>query len=183
MTHFLPHKWRLRRTRIKNGKETRSPANHNQSEYELIPGKRPGKHIIDYPDANDTRIEVFFKDFSNAEGPRELADGRGPVISLIVDGFEVIRFDCLGDTGHYHIVFARPDMSIDEDTENRLWFYESSIEDQIERAVFEIGTNISYYLQRNPIRQVREMDLDMATLTRICHEARRTALALAQERL
>lgn len=183
MTHFLSHKWRILRTRAKNGEATKDSPTDNQLEYELIPGKRPGKHVINYPNANDTRIEVFFKDFSNAKGPRALADGRGPVISLIVGGFEVIRFDCLGDTGHYHIVFSRPDTNIGKNTENRLWFYENSIEDQIERAVFEIGTNISYYLQRNPKRQVRETDFDMATLNDICREARRTALALAEEHL
>jgi len=171
MTHWLPPSWRLRRTREAHSDK---PRETEPPDYELIPGKRAGKHVVPCPDADDVWMEVFFKDFSNAKGPAELADGRGPVISLIVRDFEVIRFDCLGETGHYHIVFARPEAT----TTNRIWFYESSVEAQVKRALFEIETNIEYYLQRNPKRQVRSAVLSPDQTSAMCRQAQEIAMAM-----
>lgn len=181
MAHFLRSTWQaLRdRTRGKSGPDGQ-PAKGRRT-YELVPGKRAGKCIINYPHEDDTRLEVFFKDFSNGKGPEALAGGRGAVVSLIVRGFEVIRFDCLGEAGHYHIVFVRPDDGAAAGTPKRLWFYDRSVEAQINRAVFEIRTNIGYYLQRNPKKQVREVQFKPEALDVMCREAHRIALELTDK--
>ena len=107
----------------------------------------------------DVLLEVCWKD---------LAAGRGPAASLFVLGDEVLRFDCFGrDLGHYHAELVQP-----ERAERRLYFPEATVEEQVERALFELTRNLDYYLQRNPRREIRHLAVDRAGLEKACAEAR-----------
>jgi hypothetical protein len=147
--------------------------------YELTPGKnRPQCASVRYDTPADTRIEVFWKSFVGAQGsnwldPR-LVDGIGPVLSFIVAGREVLRFDCLGDSGHYHVALMRPSPEV----ECRLWFRERSQIEQVERSIFELERNLEYYLARNPQPDVRSARVDPQEHRSRCAQARSQALAL-----
>ena len=93
-------------------------------------------------------VEVFWK---------ALPGGTGPAFSFIAYDEEVIRFDCVGPgMGHFHASF----LSKRRTQHNRNYFFESTRETQIQRAVFELQYNIGYYLERHPWRRVREITLD-----------------------
>ena len=72
-------------------------------------------------------------------------------------GEEIIKFDCFGkDRGHFHIALYTPGAS----NISRIFLPEPSIEEQIERAIFEIQRNIEYYMQRNTRRKIRKLRID-----------------------
>ena len=52
-------------------------------------------------------MEVFWKDFRGIRVAEPLEGGVGPVLSVFAHDHEVLRFDCLGERGHFHAVFAR----------------------------------------------------------------------------
>lgn len=104
---------------------------------------------------------------------KQLEIGHGPAASLFVLGDEVLRFDCFGaGRGHYHAELVQPERAT-----GRIYFPERSVEEQIERSLFELTRNLAYYLQRNPRRDVRRFCVDPAALEQACAEARRRMLA------
>lgn len=141
--------------------------------YELNPGPNRGQlSTITYSSPQDTRIEVFWKDFRGLTSvDARLQDGIGPVISVIVVGREVLRFDCLGTSGHYHAVLVRPDPT----AEIRIWFREQDLAEQVERSFFEIERNLDYYLKRNPLAEVRCAKIAADEHRTRCAEAREAA--------
>ncbi len=109
---------------------------------------------------DDVFVDVYWKDV-------EL--GKGPSISVFVLGEEMMKFDCFGkDRGHFHIAFFTPGAS----NVSRMYMPEPTIEDQIERAVFEIRKNINYYLQRNSKRRIRKCVIDAKKLSAVCEKAK-----------
>ena len=116
----------------------------------------------------DVVFEVFWKD-------QPL--GQGPAASVFCHGQERLRFDCFGtEKGHYHVAYWCPPGS----GENRLYFRERTREQQIERTVFEIQTNLDYYLRRIPDTRVRALQIDKNSLRAGCDWLRQQLLNLLQ---
>ncbi|MDP3495764.1 MAG: hypothetical protein Q8R82_21865 [Hyphomonadaceae bacterium] len=142
---------------------------------------RTGKIVIPYRSSPDTSIEVFWKDFRKPKPGRDavLENGVGPVISFILNGRELARFDCLGENGHFHLALMRPDAGV----ENRLWLHERTTLAQVERAIFELRRNVNYYRQRNPVAEVRSGTLDPAEHDICCSQALSAAIGLMESKL
>jgi len=141
---------------------------------------RAGKVVVPYASPQETRIEVFWKDFRKPRPDRDavLENGVGPVISFIFNGRELARFDCLGEKGHFHLALVRPDPG----AEKRIFFHEKSCRDQVERAVFELQKNVNYYRKRNPLPEVRDAILDPVEHDRCCLQAREAAMQLLERK-
>jgi len=113
------------------------------------------KDVIRYPISKESYLEVFWK---------ALEIGRGPAVSLVVHGREVMKFDCFGgERGHFHIYYG-PLAYLKDPSRQRLYFYEKSIDEQIERSIFELRTNIFYYLERHPDAKIRGFKPDTEKL-------------------
>ena len=107
--------------------------------------------------------------------------GPGPGASLYVLGDEVLRLDCFGAEGlggHYHINPRQIELS--SGTSARLFFPAGSHEDHIERAAFELETNLPAVLAMNRDARIRRTSLDDAGLAAAAAELRRVMLALLE---
>ncbi|MGB7248565.1 MAG: hypothetical protein WBC73_06470 [Phormidesmis sp.] len=128
-------KYKLRRVkRVLIGKD-RNASNHNTS------NRVVRRDVVFIPVGQNAELEVYWK-------LTQL--GNGPSIILYVLSQPVIRFDCFGaDAGHAHLYIPVAATK----RESRWWLPETSIEDQIERGLFEISKNTNYWIQRhrNPI--------------------------------
>ena len=119
---------------------------------------RGRNHVARYEVQPGVQIDAYWK---------AIRKWRGPWLSLFVHGDEVLRFDCFGDgDGHYHVGFYAPWTTVD----NKIFFYESTVESQIERTIYALKTNLDYYLQRNPNRKIRNIKIDQARLENICEK-------------
>lgn len=95
--------------------------------------------------------------------------GSGPCVSLYCHGWEVLRFDCFGEEqGHFHITPFTP-WSL---RSRRVEFRERTMEDQIERALFELEHNLEFYLSLNARWKVRRIRVNAQALARGCAQAR-----------
>jgi hypothetical protein len=118
------------------------------------------------------RLDVFWVD-------RTL--GPGPGASLYVLGDEVLRLDCFGAEGlggHYHINPRQVELS--SGVAARLFFPAGSHEDHIERAAFELETNLPAILAMNRDARIRRIEVDEARLTAAAAELRHVMSALLQ---
>jgi hypothetical protein len=71
----------------------------------------------------------------------------GPAACLVVHGFDIMRFDCLDyPLGHYHTAKPYP-YGIRRGLAGEIWLPEKTIEEQVERAIFELSRNSNHYLQ------------------------------------
>ena len=87
-------------------------------------------------------------------------EGTGPAASLYVHHDEVMRLDCLGpDAGHMHVNMIQSARH-PKGAKKRLYFCERTVEEQIERAVFELTTNAPYSLGLNEDPSVQQTFLD-----------------------
>lgn len=117
-------------------------------------------HVVRYEVQPDVHIDVFWK---------ALPKWRGPGLSLFIYGDEVLRFDCFGKgDGHYHVDFYAPWAT----KNNKLFFTEPTVEGQIDRTLYELKTNLNYYLQRNPESKIRNITIDSDKLDNICEKIR-----------
>ncbi|MFC0183177.1 hypothetical protein SAMN04515674_105151 [Pseudarcicella hirudinis] len=104
-------------------------------------------------------LEVFWKTVSI---------GKGPSLSLIVLDDEVLRFDCFGHKeGHFHISLT----TFYDTKKDRMFFFENSVEEQIQRTYFELTNNLDYYLQRNKSKKIRHFKIDKSLLETALKEA------------
>jgi hypothetical protein len=95
--------------------------------------------------------------------------GKGPAVSLYVFGFQILRFDCFGATdGHFHLLLGWPTPA----SEDRIWLPEPNATAQVERAMFELTKNVTYYLQRHNDERVRALQLEPADWSTACTRAR-----------
>jgi hypothetical protein len=106
------------------------------------------------------RVEVYWK---------KLKIGKGPAFSLFMLEEEILRIDCFGKgAAHLHAAFFLPG-----EGENRLWMPESSLEEQIDRACFELRRNYRYYQARIPNPNIRALKIDsqkMESASQRAHE-------------
>ena len=97
-------------------------------------------------------VHVFWK---------QVGAGSGPSCSVFVLGHELMKFDCFGDTdGHYHIALPSRAGS----TCNVLRFDVATVEEQIDRAVFEVANNLVFYCERCVHPSVRKFKIDQSTV-------------------
>jgi len=111
--------------------------------------------------------EVFLKVYWKV-----LSIGKGPALALIVSGDEILRFDCFGeDEGHYHVFggYEYPDR-------DRIYFPEKTVEEQINRSIFELTHNLSCFLQLHRSPHIRNLNIDPITLKQVCEQARQQML-------
>jgi hypothetical protein len=94
--------------------------------------------------------------------------GTGVCMALFCHGYEVLRFDCFGRGGHYHLT----PLTLWPVSRRRLDFRTDTVEGQIEEALFEICQNLDFYLQINPRRCVRSIRVDQEARVRACESAR-----------
>ncbi len=102
-----------------------------------------------------------------------LSIGKGPTISLYAFGFHILKFDCFGATdGHFHLFLGWPSPT----SEDRIWLPEPNATAQVERAMFELRRNVTYYLQRHSDQRVRCLRLQSEAWSTACTRAREKML-------
>jgi hypothetical protein len=142
------------------------------------------KHKLNPPvsSLNTTRHDVcFFQIGSLAQLEvywKSVELGRGPAVILHVLDQYVMRFDCFGEkAGHAHFYMITPE----KHCESRLFLLEKTVEAQIERAMFELSTNLNYWLARHRHPGVRRVRLNPAAVATAIEQARHTMLVLDQK--
>lgn len=130
----------------------------NPEHLDLAPGetRRDVEWIRIQPDVN---LKVYWK---------VLPIGKGPAVSLYVFEFQILRFDCFGATdGHFHLLLGWPSPT----SEDRIWLPEPNATAQVERTIFELTRNVTYYLQRHNDERVRRLQLESKAWSRACAQA------------
>jgi len=116
--------------------------------------------LVHFPVEENVSLAVFWK---------VMDIGRGPALSVYVFDCEVLKFDCYGvGQGHYHVSLQGEN----EAREHRLLLPEKTAEEQIERTLFELTHNLSYYLQRNADPRIRQTRVASANLEPVIHKVR-----------
>jgi hypothetical protein len=108
-------------------------------------------NLVRYDLAEGCFTETYSIDRIGPDGELE----RGVCLVLVVHGSELMKFDCLGSNGHYHVATPYP-YGIGKALQGRIWMTEKTREAQIERAIFELQHNSGCYLQTHPRRKVRK---------------------------
>ncbi len=87
--------------------------------------------------------------------------GKGPAVIFYAFEEEVLKFDFFGKgKGHFHTQLLKP-----APTEREvLFFAEETVKAQIERAIFEFEHNLYWYLQRHPLKSIRQLQFDNDSL-------------------
>jgi len=110
------------------------------------------KDVTNLKIQDDVYFQVYWK---------ELAIGKGPAVILYIYNKEILKFDCFGkEKGHYHVDFYK----LNGSKEDRIFFIENRASEQIERTVFELNTNLNYYLQRNKDHRIRDVHIEQNNL-------------------
>lgn len=58
---------------------------------------------------------------------------------------------------------------------------EKTVEEQIDRAIFELENNLYYWLQRHPDRQIRSLKVDQSRLKIATEKAKEKMLEFAEK--
>ncbi|NQV21626.1 MAG: hypothetical protein HQ511_09440 [Rhodospirillales bacterium] len=91
--------------------------------------------------------------------------GSGPTASLYVHREEVLRLDCFGgDAGHMHLNPEQNKVHITHGSA-RVYFQPGDLEEQVDRAAFELVTNTRGALLTNKLARVRDFPLDPQNLS------------------
>jgi hypothetical protein len=108
------------------------------------------------PVREGARLEVYWN--TNPLGP-------GPAASLYVLEEEVLRLDCFGgETGHMHINPVQVNLALPWEVTPRYFFPPDTLENHIERSVFELTTNSKAALQTNLLGRVRMFPIEHGCL-------------------
>ena len=121
--------------------------------------------LVKYDLAKGCFAEAYWVDRTGVDGRRET----GPSVFLVAHGSEVLKFDCFGSNGHYHVATPYP-YGIRKGLQGRIWFKEASAQEQVERVIFELSHNLDYYLQTHPRRKIRNTRIDPQRLATVCAE-------------
>jgi hypothetical protein len=102
---------------------------------------------------------------------KDVEAGKGPALIVWFEHRKILKFDCFGKgRGHNHL--SVPVHSKRTEEFNRIFLPEETIEAQIERVVFELRTNLFYYLARAPHRRARVASIPKSQLTCAVEEVR-----------
>ncbi len=135
----------------------------NPEQLDLAPGemRRDVEWIRVQPDVN---LKVYWK---------VLPIGKGPAVSLYAFEFQILRFDCFGaNDGHFHLLLGWPSPA----SEDRIWLPEPNATAQVERTMFELTKNVTYYLERHNDERVRRLQLEPQAWSAACTHAREKML-------
>jgi hypothetical protein len=131
----------------------------NPEELDLAAGEMR-RDVEWIPVQPDVDLKVYWK---------VLPIGKGPAVSLYVFEFQILRFDCFGAAdGHFHLFLGWPSPT----SEDRIWFPEPNATAQVERTMFELTKNVTYYLQRHNDERVRRLRLESEVWSAACTRAR-----------
>ncbi len=131
--------------------------------------KAARRDIVHFHLADDAYFEVFWK---------VLGHGQGPAVSLYIASEEVLKFDCYGDgSGHYHTQLLKPGAC-----STVLMLPERTVAAQIDRAIFEMTDNLAWYLERHPLKAVRQFKVERQHLNRVLAQVK-AQLLLYQARV
>lgn len=101
-----------------------------------------------------------------------LSVGKGPAVILKAFDQEILKFDCFGEKdGHYHIA---PQYDF------RIYFWEKSVEDQIERTIQELQTNGLRYLKNQADPKVNSIQPSPASYSKAILEVEKLLLHFSQ---
>ena len=126
-----------------------------------------------YPVQDNVRLDVYW--VGGAFGP-------GPGASLYVYGDEILRLDCFGGrAGHLHMN-VRQSRESSSDVTPRLYFPQGSIPDHIERATFELETNVAYCTQLARDPRIRAVRIEPSRLHQAANLMREQMLSLFREK-
>ncbi|MGB3509301.1 MAG: hypothetical protein WBA93_08675 [Microcoleaceae cyanobacterium] len=125
--------------------------------------------VVDFEIAENVGLEVYWKIVKVAEGPSVIFHALG---------YEILRFDTyIGGQAHCHIQL----IECQQKSKSRLFLPEKTVEEQIERAIFELEKNLYYWLQRHPDRQIRMLKIDQTRLKIATEKARGKMLEFAEK--
>lgn len=80
--------------------------------------------------------------------------GFGSAVSLYINNFEFLKFDCFGkDKGHYHIYHGNKCETI--------YFTEETCEEQITKSAYELTSNINFYLKKSKHVNIQNFKFDI----------------------
>lgn len=109
------------------------------------------KNVVNHEIQDNVWFQVYWK---------VLELGRGPAVILYIFDIAVLKFDCFGkDKGHYHVDMYKLG-GLNGVREKRVFLHEDTALKQIDRAVFELRTNLRFYLQHNPDVRIRNIEID-----------------------
>jgi hypothetical protein len=112
-----------------------------------------------------------------------VAQGAGPCASLFVLDEEVVRLDCFaGHTAHMHLNPVQLNLSLPWSVTPRMAFPPGSMEEQIERASFELVTNTKAILQMNQLARFRHFSIKRSALETAAKAMKSYMLELAVRR-
>lgn len=125
--------------------------------------------VVDFEIDENVGLEVYWKVLNVAEGPSVIFHALG---------YEILRFDTyINGQGHCHIQLVE----CQQKCKPRLFLSEKTVEEQIERAIFELEKNLYYWLQRHPDRQIRKLKVDQTRLKIATEKAREKMLEFAEK--
>ncbi|MGC1247132.1 MAG: hypothetical protein WA865_13045 [Spirulinaceae cyanobacterium] len=108
--------------------------------------------VVHFEIAENVGLEVYWKILKVAEGPS---------LIFYALGYEILRFDTyINGQAHCHIQL----IECQKKSRSRLFLPEKTVEEQIERSIFELQNNLNYWLQRHPDSQVRKLKVDKSKL-------------------
>lgn len=112
------------------------------------------RDVVQFDLASNAYLEVYWKIFGV---------GQGPAVILYIEGEEVLKFDCYGKAGHYHIQL------LESTAPSRLALHmkETDVAEQIDRAIFELDRNLAWYLERHPLKSVRKTKIERSRLSTV----------------
>jgi len=129
----------------------RGPTKHeSQIDAEWTPKRDPRHGDYAYREVQPgLHIEVFWK----VEHPFL---GRGPTAIVYLGQKSMLKFDCLGaGHGHFHVYALEKSGK----ARLRVFFREQTVEEQIERSVFELVWNLETYLRSCRLERARSFKL------------------------
>jgi hypothetical protein len=130
--------------------------NHHRGQ--MTPGYASRNDLQTIPIDESARLEVFWKNRTN---------GKGPAVSLFILEEEILRIDCFGiGLAHMHAAFFLP-----EKGEKKLFMPEKTVEDQIDRAKYELTRNYRYYQCRACNPMIRNLKLDDESIRQASQKA------------
>ncbi|MDJ1180300.1 hypothetical protein PJF56_15655 [Roseofilum sp. BLCC_M91] len=131
-----------------------------QYQYHQLNREETRQDVVHFLITENTSLQVYWK---------SLKAGISVAVIFCAFEYEALRFDCyLKRKGHYHLQL----MECQDNCKEHVLMAESTVEEQIDRAIFELENNLYYYLQRHPDRRVRTLKVERSPLKAAIQSAR-----------